>query len=252
MGFRRPKHGLAQSVFQAAVTWYRRARCWRPSSCCPAASRAWRGFSVGMLGIVVLINAGTGTRRTASTPGARGWIAGIARPPRVTASRHRGGCWRLVFSKKVHLAREPHELLNLLSHRPTFHVSVAVRSAAVRVSGRAAWRRGWRPPGDRLGSKYIIWASILGVLPFTRHSCADANLFWTCVLTVPIGLIISSAFPAIVVYAQDPAAGRTGWSAGTVLRTGVRHGQRRSGGARQARGPQRHRFRRYQVCVSCR
>src|SRR4029077_19490519 len=69
------------------------------------------------------------------------------------------------------------------------------------------------PLGDRLGAKYIIWASILGVLPFTLL-LPYANLFWTAVLTVPIGLILSSAFPAIVVYAQDLMPGRTGTVAG--------------------------------------
>jgi FSR family fosmidomycin resistance protein-like MFS transporter len=69
------------------------------------------------------------------------------------------------------------------------------------------------PLGDRLGSKYIIWVSILGVLPFTLL-LPHANLFWTGVLTVPIGLILASAFPAIVVYAQDLLPGRTGMVAG--------------------------------------
>src|SRR6516164_10724016 len=69
------------------------------------------------------------------------------------------------------------------------------------------------PLGDRLGSKYIIWASILGVLPFTLI-LPHANLFWTAVLTVPIGMILASAFPAIVVYAQELMPGRTGTIAG--------------------------------------
>ncbi|MBV8782878.1 MAG: MFS transporter, partial [Gammaproteobacteria bacterium] len=69
------------------------------------------------------------------------------------------------------------------------------------------------PIGDRIGSKYIIWFSILGVLPFTLL-LPHANLFWTAVLTVPIGLILASAFPAIVVYAQDLLPGRTGTVAG--------------------------------------
>jgi MFS transporter, FSR family, fosmidomycin resistance protein len=55
--------------------------------------------------------------------------------------------------------------------------------------------------------------SILGVLPFTLL-LPHANLFWTGVLTVPIGLILASAFPAIVVYAQDLLPGRTGTVAG--------------------------------------
>src|SRR5690606_30518491 len=55
--------------------------------------------------------------------------------------------------------------------------------------------------GDRFGRKPVIWASILGVLPFTL-ALPHVNLFWTAVLTVPIGLILASAFPAIVVYGQ--------------------------------------------------
>jgi len=69
------------------------------------------------------------------------------------------------------------------------------------------------PLGDRFGRKYIIWASILGVLPFTLL-LPHANLFWTGVLTVPIGMILASAFPAIVVYAQELMPGRTGTVAG--------------------------------------
>jgi FSR family fosmidomycin resistance protein-like MFS transporter len=56
--------------------------------------------------------------------------------------------------------------------------------------------------GDRFGRKVVIWVSILGVLPFTLL-LPYANLFWTGVLSIPIGLIIASAFPAIVVYAQE-------------------------------------------------
>ncbi len=62
------------------------------------------------------------------------------------------------------------------------------------------------PLGDRFGRKIVIWVSILGVLPFTLM-LPHANLLWTVVLTVPIGFILASAFPAIVVYAQEPDAG---------------------------------------------
>jgi FSR family fosmidomycin resistance protein-like MFS transporter len=69
------------------------------------------------------------------------------------------------------------------------------------------------PLGDRFGRKYIIWISILGVLPFTLI-LPHANLLWTALLTVPIGFILASAFPAIVVYAQELMPGRTGTVAG--------------------------------------
>ncbi len=67
--------------------------------------------------------------------------------------------------------------------------------------------------GDRFGRKFVIWASILGVLPFTLV-LPHANLFWTAVLTVPIGLILASAFPAIVVYGQELMPLKVGTVAG--------------------------------------
>ncbi|HXY24413.1 MAG TPA: MFS transporter [Candidatus Acidoferrum sp.] len=65
------------------------------------------------------------------------------------------------------------------------------------------------PVGDKLGRKYVIWCSILGVLPFTLL-LPYANLFWTSILSVIIGLILASAFSAILVYAQDLLPGRIG------------------------------------------
>ncbi|HEY8518939.1 MAG TPA: MFS transporter [Gammaproteobacteria bacterium] len=67
--------------------------------------------------------------------------------------------------------------------------------------------------GDRFGRKFVIWVSILGVLPFTLL-LPHANLFWTGVLTVPIGMVLASAFPAIVVYAQELMPRRVGTVAG--------------------------------------
>jgi len=69
------------------------------------------------------------------------------------------------------------------------------------------------PLGDRFGRKYVIWFSILGVLPFTL-ALPYADLFWTAVLTVVIGLILSSSAPAIIVYAQELVPGRTGTVSG--------------------------------------
>ena len=58
------------------------------------------------------------------------------------------------------------------------------------------------PIGDRFGRKYVIWISILGTAPFSLLM-PYANLFWTCILSILIGLILSSAFSAILVYAQE-------------------------------------------------
>jgi FSR family fosmidomycin resistance protein-like MFS transporter len=69
------------------------------------------------------------------------------------------------------------------------------------------------PIGDHFGRKLVIWVSILGVFPFT-FALPFANLFWTRILTVVIGLIIASAFSAIVVYAQELVPGRIGLISG--------------------------------------
>ncbi len=65
------------------------------------------------------------------------------------------------------------------------------------------------PLGDRIGRKYVIWGSILGVLPFTL-ALPYVDLFWTGILTVLIGVIMASAFSAILVYAQELIPGRVG------------------------------------------
>jgi MFS transporter, FSR family, fosmidomycin resistance protein len=69
------------------------------------------------------------------------------------------------------------------------------------------------PIGDRVGRKYVIWCSILGVLPFTL-ALPYANLFWTAVFSALAGLILASAFPAIVVYAQELMPGKVGMISG--------------------------------------
>jgi FSR family fosmidomycin resistance protein-like MFS transporter len=70
--------------------------------------------------------------------------------------------------------------------------------------------------GDRIGAKAVIWVSILGVLPFTLM-LPYADLFWTAVLTVIIGIVLASAFPAIVVFAQELVPGRVGLIAGVFF-----------------------------------
>jgi FSR family fosmidomycin resistance protein-like MFS transporter len=69
------------------------------------------------------------------------------------------------------------------------------------------------PVGDRIGRKAVIWCSILGVAPFTLL-LPHANLFWTGVLVVIIGLVLASAMPAILVYAQELLPGKVGMVAG--------------------------------------
>ncbi len=69
------------------------------------------------------------------------------------------------------------------------------------------------PIGDRIGRRQVIWWSILGVAPFTL-ALPHASLFWTGPLTFVIGLLLASAFPAILVYAQELFPGRVGMISG--------------------------------------
>ncbi len=115
----------------------------------------------------------------------------------------------LIFSKYFYLAS--------LSSYYTFYLisrfGVSVQSAQIHLfvflGAAAAGTILGGPIGDRIGPKYVIWGSILGVFPFT-FALPFANLFWTGILTVVIGLIIASAFSAILVYAQELVPGRVG------------------------------------------
>ena len=69
------------------------------------------------------------------------------------------------------------------------------------------------PVGDRIGRKYVIWASILGVAPFTL-ALPYMNLVGTVLMTVVIGVVLASAFSAILVYAQELVPGKVGMIAG--------------------------------------
>ena len=208
------KHGLAQSVFQMGGNL--------GSSAGPLlaafivlphgqASVAW--FScAALLGIFLLARVGHWYKAHGLSRLARAASAPRGAPQHHVAAAL-GVLLMLVFSKYVYLASiTSYYTFYLIEH---FHVSVRssqlhlfIFLASAAVGGMIGG-----PLGDRLGSKYIIWASILGVLPFTLL-LPHANLFWTGVLTVPIGLILASAFPAIVVYAQDLLPGRTGTVAG--------------------------------------
>ncbi|GAB3123427.1 MFS transporter [Novispirillum itersonii] len=72
------------------------------------------------------------------------------------------------------------------------------------------------PVGDRIGRRAVIWISFLGVAPFAL-ALPYANLFWTAVLASTVGLIMSSAFAALVVYAQEAVPGRVGLVSGLMF-----------------------------------
>jgi len=119
----------------------------------------------------------------------------------------------LVFSKFVYLASLSSYYTFYLISR--FHVSV--QSSQLHLfaflGAAAAGTFFGGPIGDRVGRKWVMWVSILGVLPFTL-ALPYANLFWTGVLSVIIGFVIASAFSAILVYAQELVPGRIGMISG--------------------------------------
>ncbi len=119
----------------------------------------------------------------------------------------------LIFSKFFYLACMSNYFTFFLIHK--FHISIqesqyclfyylAAIAAGTLIGGFA---------GDRFGRKYVIWFSILGVAPFTML-LPYVDLFWTITLSVIIGLIISSAFSAIVVYAHELMPGKVGMVSG--------------------------------------
>jgi FSR family fosmidomycin resistance protein-like MFS transporter len=119
----------------------------------------------------------------------------------------------LLFSKYFYLASITSYYTFYLIGK--FHLSV--RSAQVHLfvflGAVALGTIAGGPIGDRIGRKRVIWSSILGVLPFTL-ALPYANLFWTEILSALIGLILASAFPAIVVYGQELVPGRVGMVSG--------------------------------------
>jgi FSR family fosmidomycin resistance protein-like MFS transporter len=122
----------------------------------------------------------------------------------------------MVFSKYVYLASLTSYFTFYLIHRFGLSVRDAqlelfAFSAAVAVGTMLGG-----PFGDRIGRKRVIWFSILGTLPFTL-ALPYASLFWTGPLVVAIGLILASAFPAIVVFAQELLPGRVGMVSGLLF-----------------------------------
>ncbi|WP_311028019.1 MFS transporter [Mesorhizobium koreense] len=119
----------------------------------------------------------------------------------------------LVFSKYIYLASLSSYYTFYLIHKFGVSVQTSQILLFVFLGAVAAGTVIGGPLGDRFGRKYVIWVSILGVLPFTLV-LPHMGLVGTAILTVPIGLILASAFPAIIVYAQELLPSRVGMVAG--------------------------------------
>jgi len=215
------RHGFAQSFFQvggnlgssfgpllAAFLVVPRGQ----------ASVAWSA-PLAVAAIVVLWRIGRwyqaqrAAASTAPAPAARPRAA-LAAPPHVA--------WplavlaALIFSKYFYLASLSSYYTFYLMTK--FHVSIrtAQIDLFVFLGAVAAGTMLGGLVGDRIGVKNVIWASILGVFPFTAL-LPHASLAWTPILTVFIGLILASAFSAIVVYAQELVPGRVGMISGVFF-----------------------------------
>ncbi len=119
----------------------------------------------------------------------------------------------LLFSKNVYTSSLGSYYTFYLIHKFGLSVQSAQVHLFVFLGSVAAGTFAGGPIGDRFGRKPVIWFSILGAFPFALM-LPYANLMWTGILSVAIGLILASAFSAILVYAQDLLPGRVGMVAG--------------------------------------
>ena len=167
---------------------------------------------IGVLSVVGRWYAGrVADRAAAPRPAAAAPAAGTL--PTRTVLGAIGVLMVLVFSKYFYLVSMTNYLTFYLMDR--FHLPVATAQVYLFIflAAVAAGTFIGGPVGDRFGRKLVIWVSILGVAPFSL-ALPHVGLFWTCALSVVIGLILSSAFSAILVYAQELVPGRVGLVSG--------------------------------------
>lgn len=119
----------------------------------------------------------------------------------------------LIFSKYFYLTSISSYYTFYLIHKFGVSVQSAQIHLFVFLFAVAAGTIIGGPLGDKIGRKYVIWGSILGVAPFTL-ALPYASLYWTGILTVFIGVILASAFSAILVYAQELILGKVGMVSG--------------------------------------
>ncbi|MCE1236692.1 MAG: MFS transporter [Hyphomicrobiales bacterium] len=208
------RHGLAQSLFQVggnsgtALGPLLAAFIVLPNG---RSSVAW--FAVlALIGITLLTRVGFWgiAHRKARPQSAARPTSGL---PRALVIRSITVLMLLVFSKQVYLASiSSYYTFYLID---TFHMSVkeAQIYLFLFLGSAALGTLVGGPVGDRIGRKMVIWVSILGVLPFTLL-LPHVGPIGTAVLSVVIGLILSSAFSAILVFAQELVPGRVGMIAG--------------------------------------
>jgi FSR family fosmidomycin resistance protein-like MFS transporter len=212
------QHGLAQSIFQVGGN---AGLSFGPLLAAffvlPRGQNSLAWFSLAALaGMFLLTGVSTWAKNHAESWKRFSAKHDIDKPPDLSTARITASIailMALLFSKFVYLASLTSYYTFYLMSK--FHVTV--ESAQVHLfvflGAVALGTLIGGPVGDRIGRKNVIWASILGVLPFTLL-LPYANLFWTEILSVVIGLILASAFSVIVVYAQELVPGKVGMISG--------------------------------------
>ena len=174
---------------------------------------AWFSLAA-LLGIVVLLQISKWYRQQNQIAKKRGPVKmNITVLPRKTVAMSLGILLILVFSKYFYLTSISSYYTFYLIHKFGVSVQSAQIHLFVFLFAVAAGTIIGGPVGDKIGRKYVIWASILGVAPFTLL-LPHANLMWTSVLSVIIGVILASAFSAILVFAQELMPGKVGMVSG--------------------------------------
>jgi MFS transporter, FSR family, fosmidomycin resistance protein len=205
------RHGLAQSVFQvggnagSAVGPLLAAFIVLPRG---QGSVAWfSGAALVAMGLLWWV--GDWASGRFARPSDTHAIAPPARLPRRKVILAIAVLAVLIFSKYMYLASLTSFYTFYLIDRFAVPVRLAQVYLFVFLGAMAAGTIIGGPVGDRVGRKAVIWMSILGILPFTL-ALPYVGLFWTVVLTALIGVVLASAFPAIIVYAQELVPGRVG------------------------------------------
>lgn len=211
------QHGLAQSIFQVGGN--------AGSSLGPLLaafivlprgqhSIAWFSMAA-LLAIVILVYVGVWYRtyRPAKlgSKARRGGDVSVLSSGKVVFSI--GILVALVFSKYFYLASITSYYTFYLMHKFGVSVQSSQIYLFIFLGAVAAGTMIGGPIGDRIGRKHVIWGSILGVLPFTL-ALPYASLVWTAILSVIIGVVLASAFTAILVYAQELLPGKVGMVSG--------------------------------------
>jgi FSR family fosmidomycin resistance protein-like MFS transporter len=209
------QHGFAQSLFQVGGnTGSATGPLLAAFIVLPRGQHSIAWFTIaGVAAIIILVQVGSWYRNQHPPAAKRKMSTAQPSLPQRKVALAMMVLIALTFSKYIYLASlTSYYTFYLISK---FHVSV--QSAQIHLflflGAVAAGTFAGGPIGDRIGRKYVIWCSILGVLPFTL-AVPFANLFWTPILTVIIGLVLASAFSAILVYAQELVPGRVGTISG--------------------------------------